>query len=995
MPRLRSSRGLRLLAACTLFVCADRANAAEPRVETDLLVLYRFDTVGGDVIRDRSGVGEALDLRIEGPAAVQSGGGPLTVTSPAKISSAGPARKVAAAVRQSGELTIEAWIRPQNAQQAGPARIVSLSANPGERNFTLAQDAARYDVRLRTTGTNTNGLPSTATPDNSVAAGELTHVVYTRAGSGDVVIYVNGKQSVANRVEGDLSNWGNEYRLLLANELTGDRPWLGELHLVALYRRALTAAEVTRNFDAGVPAGIDYAALMPPAVERPVDFVKDVQPILRERCFECHAQGNEEGGLNLGVRDRVMEGGKTGPVLVRGKSVASRMIHLVAGVEEDAVMPPPNEGERLTREEIGVLRAWIDRGANWPFGADVLDPRAEQARSHWAFQPLKAVEPPAVQNESWVQTPIDRFILAALEAKGLSPATPAPPRQLMRRLSFDVAGLPPSPAELDQFVADAERDRRAAVEALADRLLESRHYGERWGRHWLDVARYTDSDGYESDRDRPNAYHYRDFVIRALNDDLPYDTFVRWQLAGDEYAPQDPAAVAATGFLTGAPNSVLDANHLEEERLRNRYDELDDMLSTTGTALLGLTLGCARCHDHKYDAISSREYYRLLSALHSGERAELPIGTGGQALAFRDRGAVPQPTWLFERGDFYDRDQPVQLGFLQVLLRGRGSEDYWAVARGEPPRPDSTYQRKALAEWITDLDHGAGPLLARVIVNRVWQHHFGEGLVRTVSDFGVRGEAPTHPELLEWLTQDFVQNGWKLKRLHRTIIASAVYQQGTEFDPGKAQVDPENRLLWRMRPRRLEAEILRDAMLSVSGTLNLDPHGPGFKPPIAAEAVVARNVQTPYPKDAQDTPATRRRSVYMFHKRVVPYPLFVAFDRPDLLKTCGRRDTTTIAPQALALLNDGFVRSRSLDFADRLLQQAGDDRAGLVSNAFGLALGRGPGDSEREASIAFIQSQIERRQQRESQAAAGDVRRQAVADFCQTLFSLNEFLYVD
>jgi hypothetical protein len=659
-------------------------------------------------------------------------------------------------------------------------------------------------------------------------------------------------------------------------------------------------------------------------------------------------------------------------------------------------MPPPNEGEQLTREEIGVLRAWIDQGANWPFGADVLDPRAEQARSHWAFQPLQAVELPAVRNESWVQTPIDRFILAALEAKGLSPGRAVPPRPLMRRLSFDVAGLPPTPAEIDAFVAEAEGDRRAAIQALADRLLDSRHYGERWGRHWLDLARYTDSDGYESDTDRPNAYHYRDFVIRSLNDDLPFDTFVRWQLAGDEYAPQDPAAVAATGFLTGAQNAILEAKFLEDERLRNRYDELDDILSTTGTALLGLTLGCARCHDHKYDAISSREYYRLLSALHSGDRAEVPIGTAGQkVLAFKDRGAVPQPTWLFERGDFYDRDQPVQLGFLQVLLRDIPSGDYWALARLDPPRPDSTYQRKALAEWITDLEHGAGPLLARVIVNRVWQHHFGEGLVRTVSDFGVRGEAPTHPELLEWLAQDFVQSGWTLKRLHRMIIASAVYQQGTEFDAGKAQVDPENRLLWRMRPRRLEAEILRDTMLSVSGTLNLEPYGPGFKPPIAADAIVARNVKTPYPKDAQDTPETRRRSVYMFHKRVVPYPLLAAFDRPDLLKTCGRRDTTTIAPQALALLNDGFVRGRSLDFADRLVQESGDDRAAIVASAFALALGRTPADSERQASVAFIQSQVERRQQRESQAAAGDVRRQAVADFCQTLFSLNEFLYVD
>ncbi len=321
-------------------------------------------------------------------------------------------------------------------------------------------------------------------------------------------------------------------------------------------------------------------------------------------------------------------------------------------------------------------------------------------------------------------------------------------------------------------------------------------------------------------------------------------------------SPNNPQAVAATGFLTAAAITILPPTHLEEERLRNRYNELDDMLSTIGTGMLGLTLGCARCHDHKYDAISSREYYRLLAALHGGDRQVVKLPeSGSEALVFQDQGGEPRATWLFSRGDFYDRDQPVQLGFLDVLMRGRTPDDYWTAARRDPPREGTTFQRKALAAWMTDVEHGAGALAARVIVNRVWQHHFGEGLVRTVSDFGVRSEAPTHPELLEWLANDFVANGWQLKRLHRLILTSAVYRQGRQTLRSAIRtpqaVDPDNRLLWHKPPQRLEAEILRDAMLAVSGTLNLEPFGPAFKPPIPAEAMVARNTKSPYPDGRQ------------------------------------------------------------------------------------------------------------------------------------------------
>ncbi|HVC92800.1 MAG TPA: DUF1549 domain-containing protein, partial [Pirellulales bacterium] len=827
--------------AVLCLVLADHTSAeATERVAQDLLALYTFERPTDDFIRDRSGTGEPLDLRIEKPQGITFRGGRLLVSSSARISSAGPARKIVAAIKQSNALSIEAWVKPQDALQAGPARIVSLSADPGQRNFTLGQDAGHYDVRLRTDSTNANGIPSTPSPDGAVGT-ELTHLVYTRDPQGTARIYLNGKSIATQAVAGELGNWSDDYRLSLVNELTGDRPWLGELQLIAIYCRALSDDEIARNFAAGVSSVVNYAALLPPAVPQQVDFIKDVQPLLRKHCFECHAAGSEEGGLNLGIQQRVLEGGDHGVVLTPGDSANSRLIHLVAALDKQEKMPP--DGKPLSREDVGLLRAWIDQGAKWPAGADVLDPRTEQAKRHWAFQPLRPVEEPPVRDPHWARTTIDRFVLSRLESAGLRPQAPASPRQLIRRVAFDLVGLPPTPEEVREFSTAVERDPEGALASLADRLLKSPHYGERWGRHWLDVARYADSDGQESDRDRPLAYHYRDFVIRAFNDDLPFDQFVRWQLAGDEYEPQNPAAVAATGFLTAGPFAALPDKLMEDERLRNRYNELDDMLSTIGTGILGLTLGCARCHDHKYDAIPSRDYYRLMCALHSGQRDEVPLGSSNdKALAFHDLGPEPKPTWFFRRGNYYDRDHPVQLGFVSLLTNGKGPGAYWKTAREQGPAKESTNQRRALAEWITDVDQGAGALVARVIVNRLWQHHFGQGLVRTVGDFGVRSEPTSHPELLEWLAEDLVRNGWRIKRLQRLILLSSVYQQASSV-PAVPEVDPDNRLLWKMPLQRLEGEILRDSMLVVSGTLNAASYGPAIKPPIAAEAMLARNVQ--------------------------------------------------------------------------------------------------------------------------------------------------------
>jgi hypothetical protein len=848
----------------------------------------------------------------------------------------------------------------------------------------------------------------------------------------------------------------------------------------------------------------------PAAEPERVDFAREVRPILERACWKCHGPEKQKGGLRLDLRSAAVGPADSGGrAITPGKADESELIRRVEAEDAEERMPP--KSDPLGRDETRILRAWIDQGANWPDAAATATNGGRsmvvtaEDRRHWSYRPLGPVAPPQVHDATWSRTPVDRFVLAALEARGLRPNIQADRRTLIRRVYFDLLGLPPSPEDVKAFVADPAPD---AYEKLVDSLLSSPHYGERWGRHWLDLARYADSDGLESDADRPTAYHYRDFVIRALNDDLPYRTFVRWQIAGDEYEPDDPEALAATGFLAAAPTEVLDVP-MEEEKLRLRYNELDDMAVTTASAFLGLTLGCARCHDHKYDAIPTRDYYRLQCAFTTTRRDEvllatraettryreaesrwkwrskaardalndwlagqkaphaaslrkakidaLAIGDEGKALlkeqpdseagkkladrhkkalaisddeyrrvvsdeqrkkwdvlkedveavrraeprkpptalAIVDRQATPEPTWLLERGDFYAKKDLLRLGFLTVLTGSRPPEDYWIAARRKVASDRSTGQRRALADWITDTDQGAGALLARVMVNRVWQHHFGEGLVRTVGDFGVRGEQPTHPELLQWLAHEFVAGGWRLKPLHRLILTSAAYMQDTAYDEGRAAKDLDDRLLWRRRPRRLEAEILRDAVLSVSGALNPEPFGSAFKPPIPPEAMLARNTKDPYPKDLRDTKATRRRSVYLFHKRVVQHPLMQAFDGPDAAVSCGRRNVTTVAPQALALLNDTFLRDRAADLARRLRAEGGATPEGWVTRGFELAVSRAPTDAEREESVRFLVAQLGRRSSREKSQTPEAHRLRALADFAQVLFSLNEFIYVD
>lgn len=764
---------------------------------------------------------------------------------------------------------------------------------------------------------------------------------------------------------------------------------------------SVSFAQRTEANDRKNPTSARVSATQP----KPLDFKRDIQPILRANCFECHAGTTQEGGLNLGMKAKALRGGDSGAVILAGKSQESLLIQLVSGADKDRVMPPDGK-PRLTEEQIGLLRRWIDQGAKWPDGADVVDPKQDRAKHHWAFQRLAPpTAPPRQSEDGWSNGPIDRFVLRRLKAVGLTPARAADARTLVRRLYFDVIGLPPTREQTARFIEAHAKDPESAVRKLVGRLLESPRYGERWGRHWLDVARYADSDGQEADQDRPHAYTYRDFVIQAFNDDMLYDQFVRWQIAGDEFAPNSDAAVAATGFLTAGPSFKLPETFLESERLRNRYNELDDVISTLGSGLLGITVACARCHDHKYDAFSAKEYYQLLGVFHSGDRVTAKLPSGKEAFFFRDFDTKRRKTWLFRRSDFYDREIEVGIGFPALLSSGADATEFWQkakVASEKSGEPQSTLQRRALAEWMTDTRQGGGALLARVFVNRVWHHHFGKGLVGTTSDFGVRGDAPTHPELLEYLASKFVENGWKIKALHREILTTAVWRQASEkdaLDKRGGEIDPANHLLWRRTPQRLEVEAIRDAMLAVSETLNLQAGGPGFKPYIAPEANLARNIKGEvYPKNAKDDAATRRRSVYMFHKRLIPYPMFQAFDRPELMTSCARRQNTTVAPQAMVMLNDRFVRSVSGDFAKALVQRhtgksvpEGFQLKPVIKDAFETSFARLPTDTELETSMNFIAAQTITRTKRAEQAP----RMEALTDFCQTLFGLNEFIYVD
>jgi mono/diheme cytochrome c family protein len=711
-------------------------------------------------------------------------------------------------------------------------------------------------------------------------------------------------------------------------------------------------------------------------------FKERVRPLLIAQCLECHGGKAKKGDFDLSDRKPLLDSG-----MIEGGGKGSRVYAVITHAEEPHM---PSKKPKLPAADIDTIARWIDLGAPYdkPLiespasgknGAAKTRPPIEEARNYWAFRGLDPVSPPAVsaKNASWVRTPIDRFIVATLESKGLAPNPTAGRATLIRRLSFDLIGLPPAAEEVDAFLADGRPD---AYDRLVDRLLASPHYGERWARHWIDVARFAESHGYEQDYDRPFAYHYRDFLIKSLNRDMPYDQFLRWQLAGDELAPDDPQAMAATGFLgAGAFPTQLTEAEFESAR----YNELDDMVATTGTAMLGLTIGCARCHDHKFDPILSDDYYRMAAVFTTAIRSEvdLVMKPGGKPTKVQvtsegfphtkhnaDERAFPHfypKTYVLARGDVNQKQAEAEPGYLHVLERGGRSDKDWKVA---PPSgwTRTSMRRTALANWMTDTAGGAGPLAARVIVNRLWQHHLGRGIVATPSDFGEQGEAPSHPELLDWLADQLVNHGWTLKRLHKMIVMSAVYSQDSRYDEARAKLDRENVFLWRFTPRRLEAEPIRDSLLASSGLLDSSMFGPGTL-----------------------DQSMRRRSVYFFIKRSGLIPSMMLFDWPEHLAGIGQRASTTTAPQALMFMNSPLGRSSAEGLACRVAGESGPE--GPVRLAYKLSFGREASAGETRLAVDFLA--------RQSSAYSADSKpepaRRALVDFCQALLSMSEAIYIN
>jgi hypothetical protein len=617
--------------------------------------------------------------------------------------------------------------------------------------------------------------------------------------------------------------------------------------------------------------------------------------------------------------------------------------------------------------------------------------RPETPGAKWAFAPVKKVEP-SPDPDGWSRTAIDRFIRAKQRQHGLQPVGPAERRVLIRRATFDLTGLPPTPEEIDAFLADHSP---GAWRRVVDRLLASPAHGERWGRHWLDVARYADTGGFEADHLYPSAYSYRDYVIRSLNADKPFDRFIQEQVAGDELWPGETEAVTATGLYCvgpAVPESAMVSGQLELEFLTDAAD-------TTGAAFLGLTFGCARCHDHKYDPLSQKDYYGMQAVFAASDR---PFPDKLRLLRIKGLNGLlsdapvpkkflsdPRCTIQTEaQAGFrlFHRQQPLE---IRRLHRGELSKPREVIAPALPAALLATahkrnlavpsgQRRTALARWLTDRQN---PLTARVLVNRVWGWHFGQGIVRTPNDFGSQGEPPTHPELLDFLARDFMEHGWNLKRLHRQILLSATYRMGSIATGACLRTDPENRLLWHFPRRRLEGEAIRDSLLSCAGTLNRWQFGPAVVPPLSRQELTGlfgAREKWPVTKDSSQH---TRRGVYLLVRRTFVYPLFAAFDAPELMTSCPRRQPTVVPTQALALLNSPLAREQAVVFASRLRRECGTDSA-AIARAWLLAFGRPVSQAEAERALAFLRRK-------------GADMETALADLCLALFNANEFVYVD
>ena len=817
------------------------------------------------------------------------------------------------------------------------------------------------------------------------------------------------------------------------------------------------------------------------------------QGLIAAKCVQCHSPATKMGDLDLQSREALLKGGKHGPAIIPGKAAESRLIQHLTG----QLQPQMPLGGRASEQEIGIFKTWIAAGAPWDAS---LSPTTSAAPSehkftaaqqrYWFYQPIAK---PALPGKN--ANPVDAFITASLEEKGIRPNPRADKITLLRRATIDLTGLPATPDETQAFLADQSP---AAFATVVDRLLASPHYGERWGREWLDLARYADTNGFKADEIRPNIWRYRDYVINAFNQDKPYDRFIREQIAGDELYPASVEAHVATGFLRHYTDET------NQPSMETRREELlMNITDNVGSVFMGMTYGCAKCHDHKFDPILHKDYYRLQAffanvraqddfvplsgpelAAHNQQQADYeaktkdiraamhalvaPIAKADadeymhrfsegtrdavnaapekrtpyqSLLAFQgspqvtypdatvakklkpeqkkqfddlaaqlkafdalkphpplaqtmvDNGVDAPKTFVLAGGSWNAPKEEVQPGFLSILDP--------TDAKFQPPAGvAATGRRTALANWLAD---SKNPLTPRVMVNRIWQGHFGAGLVGTSSDFGIMGDRPSNPRLLDYLASSFVENGWSVKKLHRAIMLTSVYQESSVTNEAATAIDPDNKLLWHYPRHRVEGEVVRDAMLLTSGRLNLKMGGPGVKPELPEGVNTAGYAAWAVDKDESEA---RRRSVYVFVKRVLTFPMFEAFDAPTSEESCPRRFSTAIPSQALTLMNDKFVLDWSREFAGRVLNDGGLAPEQQIERAYRLALSRAPLPDEQKSVSAFLAKQsglIAERLSRNEKVLLPDhlppgfepAKAAAFVDFCHALMSSNEFLYVN
>lgn len=773
-------------------------------------------------------------------------------------------------------------------------------------------------------------------------------------------------------------------------------------------------------------------------------FEKKIRPLFVEHCHECHGADLQESDLRLDTTEGILTGGAAGPAVVAGEPDESLIVIAMSYREDDLQMPPTG---KLEAEQLADVHRWIKQGAIMPKPSGSIKPRRgtidmEEARQFWSLQLPEKLGLPTVQTPAWPQTSIDNFILAKLEASGLSPAVATDKRKLIRRVTFDLTGLPPTPENIDDFLND---DSPAAFARVVDRLLSSKAYGERWGRHWLDVARYADSNGLDENVAHGNAWRYRDYVIAALNADKPFDEFVVEQLAGDLLkadTEQDRIEnLIATGFLSLGPKVLA-----EGDEVKMQVDIIDEQIDTIGRAFMGLTLGCARCHDHKFDPIRTDDYYALAGIFKSTktmesykriakwnensiataadlrlkEETERQIAdqkatikqivaaadvelkaqlAAGEALPkdAEKRYSDATQTKLKSLRDELSRleaslpDLPTAMGAVdgetantQVHIRGshlslgkevpRGVPEVLAFD-GQPAIGKAESGRLQLAHWLVRPEH---PLTSRVIVNRVWRWYFGQGLVASTDNFGRLGAQPINQPLLDYLAAWLMENNWSLKSLHREIVLSSTYQMSVINNPEAEAVDPENRLQWRAGLRRLEAEAIRDSLLSVSGQLDLSMNG---------SMLHVGNREFVFNHTSKDETSydTNRRSVYLPVIRNHLCDVFSLFDYSDASVPTGNRSTSTIAPQALFLMNSDLLERSSSAFADRLAVEFPMGGGPRVAGLYSLAFGRQPTDIETDQAIAFVESI-------NMQAEATKYGWQAL---CHVMLMSSEFLHVE